>query len=221
MGDKKQVWLLVLIALFTVVAVPAVFAQSTNVFESISSVFGNQDFGTLYDHYYWIIDLIVYLFFFGYIGKLTLGQQFQQKGGPLGVVVGVALSIAVVYFESTSGFKLGHIGPFGLAVALIIFAIVVYKFFQGLLQQEGQGPNMAAFAWTFAAIYGFLLTVAAPLFQWIAQQNKWWWNLILATLNLFLIISIFAIIWQLGKMVPGLFQGGTNSVTGLPITASR
>ncbi len=202
---------LILPALFLLLLVSGAAAQSTNVLQSIKDVFGNQDFGTLYDSYWWVIDLIVYLFFFGYVGRLTLGQQFQQRGGPLGVVVGVALAIAVVFFESTSGFRLGHIGPFGLAVALIIFAIVVYRFFQGLLAQPNQGPNTAALAWTFVAIYGFLLTIAAPLFKWMASQNAWWWNLILALLNLFLLISILAIIWGLGRMVPGMFQGGAQN----------
>lgn len=202
----KRVLLLALATVAVALLATSVLAQSTNVLQSIKDVFGNQDFGTLYDNYWWVIDLIIYLFFFGYVGRLTLGQQFQQRGGPLGVVVGVALAIAVVYFESTSGFRLGNIGPFGLAVALIIFAIVVYRFFQGM--GIGQG---AALAWVFVAIYGFLLTIAAPLFKWMTEQNTWWWNLLLALLNLFLLISIIAIIWQLGRMVPGLFQGGAQN----------
>ena len=205
--DKRK---LIVPALFLLLLSISVSAQSTNIFESIKSVFGNQDFGTLYTNYWWIIDMIVYLFFFGYIGRLTMGQQFQQRGGPLGVVVGVALAISVVFFESKSGFRLGNIGPFGLAVALVIFAIVVWQFFQGM----GLGAG-ASLAWVFVAIYGFLLTVANPLFQWIAQQNSPWLNLLSAILNIMLLISIFAIIWNIGRWVPGLFQGGQNPLQNI------
>lgn len=205
--DKRK---LVLLTLGVVLIATPVLAQSTSVFESISSVFGNQKFDVMYTQHWWIIDLIIYLFFFGFIGKLTLGQQFDRKGGPLGVIVGVALAIAVVYFESTSGFRLGNIGPFGLAIALIIFAIVVHKFFSGLLQQQGQGINYAAFAWTFVAIYGFLLTVASQLFTWIKTQNNPWLNVFSAVLNILLLISVVAIIWQIFRIVPNLFNANLN-----------
>lgn len=195
MNWKKQVLTLILLSLLLATAVSA---QATNIFESISGIFGGQDFGTLYGQYWWIIDMIVYLFFFGYIGKLTMGQQFQGKGGGLGIVVGVALSIAVVFFESTSGFRLGNIGPFGLAVALVIFGIVVWRFFKGM----GFGGGTSA-AWMFVFIYGFALTIASPLFKWIDNQEGWWWDTIVGLLNLFLLIAIIAIVAQLRQFFKG------------------
>ncbi len=208
MEYKKLVLPLALLLLL----VPVVSAQATNIFESISGIFGGQDFGTMYSQYWWIIDMIVYLFFFGYVGKLTMGNQFQGKGGGLGIVVGVALSIAVVFFESTSGFRLGNIGPFGLAVALVIFGIVVWRFFKGM----GFGGGTSA-AWMFVFIYGFALTIASPLFKWIDNQEGWWWDMIVGLLNLFLLIAIIAIAAQLRQFFKGSgskLGGGLGGILG-------
>lgn len=182
--------------------------SSTSIFATISSVFGNQDFDTMYNQYWWIIDLIIYLFLFGYIGKLTIGHQFGNKGGPLGVIVGVALSVATVFFESTSGFRLGNLGPFALAVALALFMIVIFRMFDGL--NLGKGFSGAI---TFVAGYGFLLTVAQPLFKWMNNQNNPWISSLVGILNIALVISVVAIIWGLARKLPGMFGGG-NALGG-------
>ena len=212
MNQKRALFWTVLIVLL-LAGLPAVSAQ-TNVLESVAQIFGGQDFGTIYNNYWWIIDLIIYLFLFGFVGKLALGHQFQGKGGSLGIIVGVALAISVVFFESNTGFRLGHIGPFGLAVALVIFGIVVYRLFEGLFPAQGGGLNGAALAFTFVAIYGFLITIASPLFIWVARQNNPYLSFLSAILNIALLASLVVIVWKGAGFITRTFQGG-NPVQNL------
>lgn len=201
---KKSALLLLLGILAMLVVVQAVSAesQSANIFESFRNILGG-DFGQTYDTYWWIIDMLVYLFFFGYIGKLALSQQFQGKGSPIGVVFGVALSIALVFFEAKQGFRLGHLGPFALAILLVALAVITWKFFQGF----GMGKGAAA-AWVVVIIYGFLITIASPLFLWIQKSNNPYLNLVGSILQIGLFISIVAILWNGFGFVSKMFKGG-------------
>lgn len=206
---KKSV-LLLLTIIFLLLAIQVVSAasESSNIFDSFKNIFGS-DFGQLYKDNWWIVDLIVYLFFFGYIGKLALGQQFQGKGGTIGIVFGVAMAIALVAFEAKTGFQLGNLGPYAMAVLVLALAFITWKFFHGL----GMGNGSAA-AFAVVVIYGTLATVASPLLTALRDSDNSTIQMFASIIDLLLLIAVIAVAWNGFSFVFKLFKGG-GSIGGL------
>ncbi len=206
---KKSVLpLLTIIFLLLAVQVVSAASQSGNIFDSFKNIFGS-DFGQLYKDNWWIVDLIVYLFFFGYIGKLALGGQFQGKGGSLGVVFGVILAIALVAFEAKTGFKLGDLGPYAMAVLVLALAFITWKFFHGL----GMGNGGAA-AFAVVVVYGTLATVASPLLKALRDSDNSTIQMFASIIDILLLIAVIAVAWNGFSFVFRLFRGG-GGVGGL------
>lgn len=203
---KKSV-LLLLTIIFLLLAVQVVSAasQSGNIFDSFKNIFGS-DFGQLYKDNWWIVDLIVYLFFFGYIGKLALGTQFQGKGGSIGIIFGVALAIALVVFEAKTGFQLGNLGPYAMAVLVLALAFITWKFFHGL----GMGKGGAA-AFAVVVIYGTLATVASPLLKALRDSDNSTIQMFASIIDLLLLIAVIAVAWNGFSFVFRLFKGGEST----------
>ncbi len=206
---KKSV-LLFLTIIFLLLAVQVVSAasQSGNIFDSFKNIFGS-DFGQLYKDNWWIVDLIVYLFFFGYVGKLALGNQFQGKGGSLGIVFGVILAIALVAFEAKTGFQLGSLGPFAMAILVLALAFITWKFFKGL----GMGGGGAA-AFAVVVIYGVLSTVASPLLNILRENDNPTIQMIASIIDLLLLIAVIAVAWNGFSFVFRMFRGGGSGGRG-------
>lgn len=206
---KKSV-LLLLTIIFLLLAVQVVSAQpqSGNIFDSFKNIFGS-DFGELYKNNWWVVDLIVYLFFFGYIGKLALGNQFGGKGGSIGIVFGVAMAIALVAFEAKTGFQLGNLGPYAMAVLVLALAFITWKFFHGL----GMGNGSAA-AFAVVVIYGTLATVASPLLKALRDSDNSTIKMFASIIDLLLLIAVIAVAWNGFSFVFRMFKGGSGGGIG-------
>ena len=212
---KKGAFILLLgmLSIFLLVQTVTAISQSggaLTIFDSFRNILGG-DFGQIYNDNYWIIDMIVYIFFFGYVGKLALAKQFDNKGGVIGVVFGVMMSIALVFFEATQGFRLGNLGPFAAAVLMVTLALVVWKFFQGV----GMGKG-AAGAWVFVIVYGFMVTIFDKVFQYLISSDNQWLNILANILQIGALVGLAAIIWNgvgfLGRMFkPGGGGGGLKA----------
>lgn len=200
MKMNRRTILILTLYLITLVSFATVVSAQAGIGESFNQLLGGKSAGEFYLNYSLIIDLIIYLFLFGYAGRLAL--QNQQGFKPLGVVVGVALAISAIAFEWQSNFRIGNMGPYALAVAAVIFGLVVWRFFHGL----GFGGFTGA-AWVWVFLYGSLLSVFQPLYALLQKEaaTNAVWNFALLVMNVAFIVSAIAIVWGLFRKVPGLF----------------
>ncbi len=204
MKKSRAVLTLSLVTLLGLVLVRSVSAAG--IFDSFNKILGGGSLSSIYENQGLWIDLVIYIFLFVYVARFAFERN--QAGGnfrPLSMIVGIALAVGAMVFEGRSGFRLGDIGPFALAVALLIFAVVVYRLIHGL----GVGGFQSA-AFAYVAIYGFLATVASPLFEFMQNSNNEVMSFVGAILNLFLIFAIIGVVVALVRHVPGMFGQGAN-----------
>ncbi len=205
MKKSKFILTTFLVTLLGLVLVQSVSAAG--IFDSFNKILGGGSLGDIYESHGLWIDMIIYIFLFVFVARFAFERN--QAGGnfrPLSTVVGIALAVGAMAFEWESGFRLGDIGPFALAVALLVFAVVVYRLIHGL----GVGGFQSA-AFAYIAIYGFLATVASPLFDFMQNSNNEVMSLVGSILNLLLIFAIIGVVVALVRFVPGMFGQGTNT----------
>ncbi len=204
MKKSKFILTTFLVTLLGLVLVQSVSA--VGIFDSFNDILGGDSLGDIYENHGLWIDLIIYIFLFVFVARFAFERN--QAGGnfrPLSTIVGIALAVGVMAFEWESDFRLGDIGPFALAVALLVFAVVVYRLIHGL----GVGGFQSA-AFAYIAIYGFLATVASPLFAFMQESDNEVMSLVGGILNLLLIFAIIGVVVALIRFVPGMFGQGAN-----------
>src|SRR3989338_5941165 len=190
-----------LLLLLLALAADAVVAQQ-GLSDSFSRILGGESLADFYLANSLWVDLVIYAFLFVYVAKFAFHKQ--QGLNKAAAVLGLALAVSSAVYESQSGFRLGDIGPFALALALLVFGMAVFRLFQGL---NIGGEQSAAFA--YVAALAFLSTVASPLFELLREsaENNPALALIDALLNIFLVVAVIAIIVGLGRWVSKLFGG--------------
>ncbi len=207
MKKRRVLSIILWVTLLGLVLVQSVSAAG--IFDSLDRILGGDSLGDIYENHGLWIDLIIYIFLFVYVARFALERN--QAGGnfrPLSTVMGIALAIGTMAFEWKSGFRLGDIGPFGLAVALLMFGWVIYRLGNGMGIGGYQSASIA-----FIGIYGFLGSIGSTIFD---EVNKRWPNnaavgFIESILNILLIAAIIGVVIALVRFIPGMFGQGTNT----------
>ncbi|MFH1641671.1 MAG: hypothetical protein ABIC04_02115 [Nanoarchaeota archaeon] len=152
--------------LFFLLLIPAVSAGDllTTIFEPIGKI----DFARVYSDYWVIIDLTIYLIMFLAVARLTFAKWYstaKPAGKAMTAAVGSALAISLTYWSSTSGFRIGNLGPFAAIVFMLVFLVLIYE----VLKAMGMHLPYSA-AWTFLLFYVVLRYIFNPLYLWITTS---------------------------------------------------
>lgn len=179
-------WLL--LALLVLLCVNIAYAQSPveRVFESL----GELNIPDSYEEYHIGVDFIIYLLIFGGVLNATASDKF---GKPATVGLALALSIAMIVFESRQGFALGD---FWYVAIVALVASVVGLLYHKLKNVQGNH------SWTFICI-GYIaayliLTEALQEMDRYFLQDLPWLHLILQ------IVLIAAIFYLVARVIEAL-----------------
>ncbi len=208
------IFLAMLLALFLVQSVYA-----AGIFDSFNRILGGDNLKDFYENNSLWVDLVIYIFLFVYVSRFAFKKQEGLAKTGLTTVVGVALAIGATVFEGNSGMRIGDVGPFAMAIAMVIFAYVVYKLIHGM----GLGGYQSA-AFAYIGAYGFAMTVAQPLFVFIrekADAGNEVLGFVDSILSIFFVVAIIAVIMALVKKVPNMFGQGANSFGNIFSNATR
>src|SRR3989338_1884171 len=149
--NQSSAFSIIITALIFASLSSAALAQ-TDFFDSFNSITGGEDIGVFYaEHATWV-DLIVYIFLFVYVAQFAFRGQ-QGMGKALPTVVGIVLAIGAMVAETQFNFNLCQLGPFALALALVVIAFTVYKAIHGM----GLG-GASSWAFAYIIVYGFLMS---------------------------------------------------------------
>src|SRR3989338_3939054 len=143
--NQSSAFSIIITALIFASLSSAALAQ-TDFFDSFNSITGGEDIGVFYaEHATWV-DLFVYVAQFAFRGQ-------QGMGKALPTVVGIVLAIGAMVAETQFNFNLGQLGPFALALALVVIAFTVYKAIHGM----GLG-GASSWAFAYIIVYCFLMS---------------------------------------------------------------
>ncbi len=192
---------------FVLLAIATPVLSQTDPFSAILEPFANFNLTKVYERYGVFIDFLAYVVLFINVAMFSLAKMYgQNKAIP--VVIGGILGIAATFFAQTAGFKLVALGPFALAIGLIVVGVAVYKLITGL----GIGDAGTAAAWGFVLVYGFMLTIAPQIFDWVKeQQTKGGAYALLAIIPAILTLAFFfALIKIITSLVSAFGSGGAG-----------
>lgn len=205
---KQRLMFNILIAALLFSSLSSIAAAQTDFFDSFNSITGGKALGEFYSGNSTWVDLIIYIFLFVYVAQFAFRGQ-QGMGKALPTVVGIALAIAAVVAETEFNFNLGQLGPFALALAMIIVAFTVYKAIHGM----GVG-GASSWAFAYIVVYGFLTTAASEVFKKINEEVPFVGSLLAIVLVIAVVVSVMAIIRVAQQNVPGLGGVGTGAGAG-------
>jgi hypothetical protein len=178
----------------------------------IFNPFVNVDFGTFYLMYYRFIDAIIYLLFFMGISKMVFQKIYVDKetkkdySKPIVVGLGLALSFAMIVFESTYGFNLGSLSP----IAGIVFFLVLSALLFNLLKLTFE-DSVTAFCVAYLLMYGVLVSVFNFLYLWINQNIA----ILAALLNITTIIAFIVLLIRIfGLISDDKKKNGNSAANG-------
>ncbi len=198
----------IVLTVFLLMVLSTSVAAQPGVFDSLERILGTDSLGTFYERFGLWVDLILMIFLFVYIAQFSFHALIQQDKAmrKVAIVVGIALAVSGAVWEANSGFRLGDLGPFAIAVLLIIMGWAIYQFIKAM----GWGGWEAA-AFAFVITYGFFLTLASPLFEelYVAAEDNAFLSLIIALLNIGLLVAAIALAFAVFKVFSRVF-GGTG-----------
>jgi len=87
------------------------------------SLLGGFDLEYFYYEYYQFIDFIVYFLIFGALVKSAFSEKFGDNANFLAVGLGVALSFALMLWESYNGYNFTNLLP--VAIGLLILTVLI------------------------------------------------------------------------------------------------
>ncbi len=157
-----------------------------------------------------VIDALIYFILFVGVSQSVLGDKFKGSGGKAVVVaMGMALSVALVYWSLQTGFTLGSLGPLAAIMFVIIIAFFIYRLVKGN-EKVGAGLWMAIIS-VYVMIYVFFPELVA------AMNESAWGRFALGILNVFGIIALplmFYNFFHSGSILGG--QGGGDWEGAVP-----
>ncbi len=204
---------LLLLLLFSLIAVETVVAQQTNILDTLSNNSALQGitgarFADFYEKYWWLVDLIVYSLILGYAIKFGLknSNAFGNQGDKLGTVVAIVFAIFAVIFEQQQGFRLGHFGPLAFGIGILVIGFAIWKAVGGM----GLGENGKVVG---ALLYLFIYGLIAKYFQPLRERQDWS-NLIPAFLDILAVVMFVLLIIGVISLVRNLGGGGGSGGRG-------
>lgn len=135
----------------------------SDIFETIQGF----DVFETYEKFPYLIDTLIYFFFFISLAQATLGKHFEGRGGQ-GVVIamGLALAVGISYWSQKVGFRLGNLGTLAALIFAIVIGIWLYRIIKGD-QEAGAG------IW-ISVVVGFIaFQMYFPDIVNAMQENKW------------------------------------------------
>lgn len=124
----KKWWLYLF---FIVFLVSVVSAQYYYTDRSLGG-YGLGDIVDFYNSYPYWFDFFISLIIFASLGKIVFGGVAYEKGSKgLTIGIAVALSFALIIWESRTGFNLGDIWWFALLILILAIVLAAYRYFKG------------------------------------------------------------------------------------------
>ena len=201
---KKQKFLFIAAAFLMAGVFLSQAASAQTVFDSLGEILGDTDsFNNFYDNYSIWIDLIIFIIIFVSIARVSLGRTEMFSQGPgktLAIAIGIALAISAAVFEGNSGFRLSEIGPWALALVILIIGYMVYKIAEGI----GFG-SIQSIAAGLVVGYVLLISVGTEIIQELTSQ----WTIlqtIFSILQIAFVIGIFLLIYGVFTRSGGLLR---------------
>lgn len=175
-----RIWLL---ALALLLCINIAYAQSP--VETLFETLGELNIPESYEEYFLGVDFVLYLLIFGGVLNATASEKF---GKPATVGLALALSIAMVVFESNQGFALGD---FWYVAVLALVAMVIGLIYSKLHSLKGDHK------WTFISIgyvvaYIILTQTVERMDSYILLDNPWLHLL----LQILLVAAILKLTWD-------------------------
>ena len=209
---KKQKFLFIAAAFLMAGVFLSQAASAQTVFDSLGEILGDTDsFNDFYENYSIWIDLIIFIIIFVSIARVSLGRTEMFSQGPgktLAIAIGIALAISAAVFEGNSGFRLSEIGPWALALVILIIGYMVYKIAEGI--GFGSAQSIAA---GLVVGYVLLVSIGSDITQGLTSQ----WSVvqtIFSLLQIAFILGLFALGWAAIQYVMRRFSNGSSNGGG-------
>lgn len=165
-----------------------------DVLDNIFEPFFGWDIAGTYQGAHEFIDFAIYLLFFIAITRFALSKHFDNKKtrNVLAVVVGIALSVGMVFFSSTYGFMIGDIGPLAGLLLLVFLGFIFYKFLREL------GEKMAgAGAFVFLLLLFTIISIVPSFYNQLLDKVPF----LEALISFAVFIAVFIVIRDLIKLL--------------------
>lgn len=167
-------------ALLVLLCVNIAYAQSP--LETVLEPLAELNIPDAYEEYHIGVDFIIYLLIFGGVLNATASDKF---GKPATVGLALALSIAMIVFESRQGFALGD---FWYVAILALVASVVGLIYQKVKNAGGQQHNWTFISIGYIAAY-IILREAVGMTDFLLEYA--WLHMIL---QIILVVAIFYLV---------------------------
>ncbi len=163
--NMKKSWMLWLLVIFLVSSF-GVAAQGE--VDTIISTFADFNLGEVYDKYPQFIDFLVFAVIFITISVYSLGKAFPDKKTSkiLGVVIGIALTIAFTTWEYSQGASIKDFGPIASLVVMIVLGLFIYKVVSHT-SIGGTYSVLLAIVVTFSLIEAYIPNI----FDWLEEKG--------------------------------------------------
>lgn len=147
---------ILLVVLLIIFSSSIVFAQ-INPLETIADFFGNIGLGGVYEKAPTFFDSLILCIIFISVGMIALGKRFDTNAGKaLIITLGIALAIAAELFLVKKGIHLQDIGPYAIAILIVILAYCIFKLLVDYLEMEKSTAGMLTIVVAFFILDGLL-----------------------------------------------------------------
>lgn len=161
---------------------------SAELLSEILSPFKTVNINAIYNSYSSIIDFVIYLVLFLGLSHVTIGKQFDSRGGRAMVIaVGFVLAIGLSVSETYLGFNLRSFGPLAAMIFIFLFGLVI---FLGIKSTGMEIIGSASI--TIVLTYFSIRSVAPSFFDWMAKNQYLSW--IHSVILIAILVSIYKII---------------------------
>jgi len=185
-----------LLAFLLIISAATVLAADNNVLEPLVNVMDSLKIAENYDKFPYAIDFFIAMFIFIGVAQKILKDRL---GKPAAVGIGLALSVALVSFEVSSGgkFRLGAFGVYAALLLLLIFGFFMYQTLTSMGAKTG-GAAATAIVITYLA----LQATAPSIFDWIREE--------IPLLEGIMVLVLFWAVVQMFMFIARLFRKGST-----------